>query len=192
MASERDLLLGRVLTPIAKLTTGKQAVHVASEALECCGGAGYVEDTGLPVLLRDAQVLPIWEGTTNVLSLDVLRALDAAGGPAVLKREIDVLLRGLRDASLVKISAQVERTLEQAEAWQVNAKGAEIEAGARRFAMTLGRAVELALLARHAQWSLEHEKSQHGRAAARRFAAHGVNLLAEVDATDSRRLARDD
>ena len=38
--------------------------------LECFGGAGYVEDTGLPRLLRDAQVLPIWEGTTNVLSLD--------------------------------------------------------------------------------------------------------------------------
>ena len=48
---------------------------LASEALEGFGGAGYVEDTGLPVYLRDAQVLPIWEGTTNVLSLDVLRAV---------------------------------------------------------------------------------------------------------------------
>ncbi len=63
------------MTPIMKLTTGKQAVSVASEVLESFGGAGYVEDTGLPVLLRDAQVLPIWEGTTNVLALDTLRAL---------------------------------------------------------------------------------------------------------------------
>ena len=55
----------RALTPIAKLTTGKQAVAVASEAIEACGGAGYVEDTGLPRLLRDAQVLPIWEGTAS-------------------------------------------------------------------------------------------------------------------------------
>ena len=70
-ASDRDRLALRAVTPLAKLTTGKQAVALASEALECFGGAGYVEDTGLPRLLRDAQVLPIWEGTTNVLALDV-------------------------------------------------------------------------------------------------------------------------
>ena len=64
--------------------------------------------------------------------------------------------------------------------------------GARRFAMTLGRATELALLARHAQWSLEQEKDQRTRAAARRFVTHGVSLLADVDASDSRRLAREE
>ena len=74
---ERDLL--RLLTPIVKLTTAKQSVAVCSEALECFGGAGYVEDTGLPALLRDAQVFSIWEGTTNVLSLDALRVPAAAG-----------------------------------------------------------------------------------------------------------------
>ena len=73
--SEDDALLLRLLTPVMKLTTGKQAVLVLSEVIEAFGGAGYVEDTGLPQLLRDAQVLPIWEGTTNVLSLDTLRAL---------------------------------------------------------------------------------------------------------------------
>src|SRR5689334_21227907 len=71
--SEDDALLLRVLTPVMKLTTGKQSVMVASEILEIFGGAGYVEDTGLPMLLRDTQVLPIWEGTTNVLALDTLR-----------------------------------------------------------------------------------------------------------------------
>ncbi len=43
--------------------------------VEAFGGAGYVEDTGLPRLLRDAQVLPLWEGTTNVLALDLQRAI---------------------------------------------------------------------------------------------------------------------
>jgi acyl-CoA dehydrogenase len=188
---EQEKLL-RVLTPIAKLITAKQSVQIVSEAIEAFGGAGYIEDTGLPVLLRDAQVLPIWEGTTNVLSLDALRALEAAGGVAVLKREIGIILREVREPDLVKISAQVERAVEQAESWLGNAKGEALEAGARRFAMTLGRAVELALLAHHAQWSLENEKDQRTRAAARRFAAHGVSLLAEMDAADSRRLARDD
>ena len=65
----------RMLTSIAKLTTAKVAVACASEMIEAFGGAGYVEDTGLPFLLRDASVLPIWEGTTNVLSLDALRAV---------------------------------------------------------------------------------------------------------------------
>jgi alkylation response protein AidB-like acyl-CoA dehydrogenase len=70
--TERRRLRG--LMPIAKLTLAKQAIAHASETLECFGGAGYIEDTGLPRILRDAQVLSIWEGTTNVLSLDVLRA----------------------------------------------------------------------------------------------------------------------
>ncbi len=70
----------RLLTPLVKLWTGKLAVALVSEACECLGGAGYLEDTGLPQLLRDAQVFPIWEGTTNVLALDFLRALGSAGG----------------------------------------------------------------------------------------------------------------
>src|SRR5690606_5828199 len=65
----------RIVAPLAKLATARLAVAAASELLECFGGAGYIEDTGLPRLLRDAQVLPIWEGTTNVLALDVLRAV---------------------------------------------------------------------------------------------------------------------
>ncbi|MEK8105295.1 acyl-CoA dehydrogenase family protein [Micromonospora sp. M12] len=65
----------RIVAPLAKLATGRLAVSSASEYVESFGGAGYVEDTGVPRLLRDAQVLPIWEGTTNVLALDVLRAL---------------------------------------------------------------------------------------------------------------------
>jgi acyl-CoA dehydrogenase len=65
----------RLAATLAKLGTGKLAVASASEYVECIGGNGYIEDTGVPRLLRDSQVLPIWEGTTNVLSLDVLRAL---------------------------------------------------------------------------------------------------------------------
>jgi alkylation response protein AidB-like acyl-CoA dehydrogenase len=188
-ASTEQKGLLRLLTPIAKLMTGRQVVHIVSEVIESFGGAGYVEDTGLPLLLRDAQVLPIWEGTTNVLALETLRSLEAVGGLAVLKREIGILLRGVREPSLVKISAQVERVFEQADGWLAGAKGDDLEAGARRFAMTLGRVVELALLARHAQWSLEEEKDPRALAAARRFSAHGVNLLMEPDTRDSRRLA---
>ena len=63
-----DLLL-RILTPLMKLYTAKQSIACVSESLESLGGQGYIEDTGYPAYLRDAQVLSIWEGTTNVLSL---------------------------------------------------------------------------------------------------------------------------
>lgn len=70
---EKEIL--RLLIPIAKLTTAKHAVAIASECVESFGGGGYVEDTGVPLMLRDAQVFSIWEGTTNILSLDVLRVM---------------------------------------------------------------------------------------------------------------------
>ena len=88
--------------PIAKLTTGKQAVAITSEAIEACGGAGYVEDTGLPRILADAQVLPIWEGTTNVLSLDTLRALGKGGALEAIRAEIDACAASATDAGLAK------------------------------------------------------------------------------------------
>jgi hypothetical protein len=60
--------------------------------------------------------------------------------------------------------------------------------------MTLGRSVELALLARHAQWSLDHERDGRARAAARRLGAHGIDRMAGMEALDreeSRALADD-
>jgi alkylation response protein AidB-like acyl-CoA dehydrogenase len=193
-ASEQQSGLLRILTPVAKLTTGRQSVAVLSEAIEAFGGAGYIEDTGLPVLLRDAQVLPIWEGTTNVLALDALRAIQGAGGFDVVEREARYVVQGVRHPDLVRISARVERTLEKARLWLASAgdDGASLEAGARRFALTVGRTFALALLARHAQWSLDHEQDERALAAARRFAAAGVDLLADMDARDARMLGRDE
>ena len=194
-ASREQLDLLRLLTPIAKLVTGKQAVAVVGEAIEAFGGAGYVEDTGLPALLRDAHVLPIWEGTTNVLALEAVRALDAMEGMGELRRELGFVLQGVRDPALVRISARVEQTAEALQAWLEKSRQdgeAVREAGARRFALTLGRALALALLARHAQWALEYERDARPLAAARRLAASEINGLADVDAADARRLARDE
>ncbi len=75
-ATELEKKLLRALTPLVKLYTAKKAIQISSEVLESFGGAGYIEDTGIPYLLRDAQVYAIWEGTTNVLSLDFLRVCE--------------------------------------------------------------------------------------------------------------------
>ena len=148
-ASELDAAgqaLLRLLTPIVKLTTAKQAVRVLSEVLECFGGAGYVEDTGLPVLLRDAQVLPIWEGTTNVLSLETLRAL---GGPENSRALLDQLLGWDQSSPAAKSAHQ---RLEAAFAGLASADSpAAAEAGARRFALQVGHALELLAIGRQLQ-----------------------------------------
>jgi alkylation response protein AidB-like acyl-CoA dehydrogenase len=168
--SNDDALLLRLLTPIMKLTTGKQAVMVASEVLESFGGAGYVEDTGLPVLLRDAQVLPIWEGTTNVLALDTLRASQG------LKRFEAVVLGCLENVSEARLTAPVRvvrSAVDHAGTWAAEAQDEAREAGARRFALTLGRTIELALLIKQAQWSLDPETLD----SANRFANVGVDVI---------------
>ncbi|CAI2363229.1 unnamed protein product [Moneuplotes crassus] len=73
--STNDKVLFRLLTPVIKLFTAKDAMKLTSEGLECFGGLGYMENSHLPSIFRDSQVLPIWEGTTNILSLDLLRAI---------------------------------------------------------------------------------------------------------------------
>ena len=184
--SEDDALLLRVLTPVMKLTTGKQSVMVASEVLETFGGAGYVEDTGLPVLLRDSQVLPIWEGTTNVLALDTLRALqsgdkDPKAGFARFEAAVMKCLENVSDTRVARSA------LDHASSWLNEAMRAgqpALEAGARRFSLTLGRIMEFALLIKHAQWSKEHERDNRAAAAARRFAASGIDLIGEYDVQD--------
>ena len=87
--AERDLKLVRILTPLAKLHTGKLAVWAASESLEMVGGNGYIEEFPTARLLRDAQVLPVWEGTTNILTLDVLRACAKVGAHQPLLAMVD-------------------------------------------------------------------------------------------------------
>jgi alkylation response protein AidB-like acyl-CoA dehydrogenase len=189
----------RLLTPVMKLVTARAAVSVASEVLEAFGGAGYVEDTGLPALLRDSQVLSIWEGTTNVLSLDALRTLGGEGkgedALSVLRAEVEACARSVKDERLARPVSVARAALEHAAAWLKKAAGegrAALEAGARRFAMTAGRSLALALLARHAQWSLDVEHDTRALAAARRFALGGVDLIAdEVDAEDSFALTDD-
>ncbi|XP_035234132.1 acyl-CoA dehydrogenase family member 11-like [Stegodyphus dumicola] len=74
VATVDELLLLRLMSPVLKMYTAKQAVSVVSEGLEVFGGQGYMEDSRLPVIFRDCQVLPIWEGTTSVLSMDVVRS----------------------------------------------------------------------------------------------------------------------
>lgn len=192
LLDDRHRLLLRLLIPITKLLTAKQAVAGISEIVEGFGGAGYIEDTGLPSLLRDVQVFSIWEGTTDVLSLDALKILAAEG------------IWGAVNAALMSLSAQaggaaeaqtllIRRASEAAHAsYQQGMENQRLEAQARGVAMTLGRCFELALLLRHAAWAERAEGDTRPAAAARRFAAHGVDRLCTSSDIDSRQLATDE
>jgi hypothetical protein len=127
-ASAEDNALFRTGIALVKLYTGKQAVAVLSEVIECFGGQGYMEDTGLPRLLRDAQVLPIWEGTTNVLSLDALRVLRKPETVAALECELQRL-----DAFLARCALDEVRRV-------ISTEPAAAEREARHLAFTLAHA----------------------------------------------------
>ncbi|MBI4817038.1 MAG: acyl-CoA dehydrogenase family protein [Deltaproteobacteria bacterium] len=190
VATAEEESLFRALTPLTKLTTGRQAVHVVSEVIEGFGGAGYVEDTGLPRLLADTQVLSIWEGTTNVLSLDLLRALTKGPSREALGNELRRLDARIKTPDLKALMAIASRAAANANAWldTTMKDGVALEGGARRFALTMGRSVELALLAEHAEVMIAQGYGARATAAASRFARAGVDLLMDAPIDEARAL----
>ena len=78
-ADERERAFARVVAAIAKYWLCKRACMQVGEALECHGGNGYVEESIMPRLYREAPLYSIWEGSGNVICLDILRAI----GPRV-------------------------------------------------------------------------------------------------------------
>jgi acyl-CoA dehydrogenase len=156
----------RLAATLAKLTTGRLAVSSASEYLECFGGAGYIEDTGVPRLLRDAQVLPIWEGTTNVLSLDVPRAIARDQAHRPLLARLDAAVRTARAAggrwlapTADTLSAARDRIATLADTILVDPAARGVQSAARRTALLMGESLAAALL-------IEQAAHQGGRAAA--------------------------
>ncbi len=188
-ASAAEAAVLRLLTPLAKLYTGKVGIAVASEVLESFGGAGYVEDTGIPLLLRQAQVLSIWEGTTNVLALDVLRAIDKEDAFAPFVADIGARLDAVALPALAAEVAQGHAALRALQAHLAHAMQAGEEArqaGARRFAFGLSRSFAAALLLEHAAWAAPSAEGRVLVEIARRW---HERPLAELFAADAARLA---
>ncbi|NXI53915.1 ACD11 dehydrogenase, partial [Chloroceryle aenea] len=156
MASEEDQLLLRLLIPVAKLYTGKQASAVVVEAMESFGGQGYMEDTGLPVIVRDSLVLSIWEGTTNILSLDVLRSLTKSEGQALAVFLSAVQKKLELASSRAELEPAAKRTRDAVSSLArftqaAGSRGAlAMELSARDFSYTLARIYAGALLLEHA------------------------------------------
>jgi putative acyl-CoA dehydrogenase len=144
----------RFATAVCKYWVSKRAAAHAAEALECLGGNGFVEDSGMPLLYRDAPLNSIWEGSGNVAALDVLRAIvkEPDGLPAFLAEcELAAGAEPRLDAHLAALRERVERT------FSGGAGGATPEErlyagqfGARRLVEDLALALQASLLVRHA------------------------------------------
>jgi len=132
--------LARIALPLAKYWICKRAPGAVGEALECLGGNGYVEESGLPLLYRDAPLSSIWEGSGNVMALDLLRAAARSPeAPAALVAECEQA-RGAHPL--------LDRQLDRARAALAAAAGdpAAAEGQARSLAETLALALQASLL----------------------------------------------
>ncbi len=180
-ATESDLQMLRFLIPIAKLYTARQAIAVASETVEAFGGAGYVEDSGIPRLLRDAQVLSIWEGTTNVLSLDALRAMERVDAFSVWVSDIRRRLSAVKATALRESAERVSRTVQRTEEYAARASKSDKDfqqAGARAFSFAIARTEAATLLIEHADAVTEAT----AMTAAQRWCARELDSLMVADA----------
>ncbi|HEX4479726.1 MAG TPA: acyl-CoA dehydrogenase family protein [Rudaea sp.] len=193
-ADEAQQNLLRLLTPLIKLWTGKLAVTIASETCECFGGAGYLEDSGIPQLLRDAQVWSIWEGTSNVQALDFLRAFRGNGGLQPLLSAQRTILSQVQAKELEPCARAARESATQLTEWLQKATGGDrerMEAGARDIAIGLARTMALSLLTRHAEWALRAENDPRPAAAARRFAESSLLRLKSNASRDAQILSSD-
>lgn len=102
----------RMATALAKFNNSHVAVEVASECLQLQGGVGYIEDRAAARLYRDAIVHPIWEGTTNMLVLDVLRAIEKLDADQALGAEMAKLEEGLERNQTRALAAPLREEME--------------------------------------------------------------------------------
>lgn len=136
---EHEQALSRIGTPIGKFWVTKRTPFMVAEALECLGGNGYVEESGMPLLFRESPVNSVWEGSGSINALDALRAIE---------REPEALDAWLTEVGAAKgenrhLDSAIEKVLNELS--DLNG----IEFRARRIASLMATTLQAALLIRH-------------------------------------------
>lgn len=125
-ASDDERIMARMLVPLMKYRTGEAAKEAAHQAIETHGGNGYIEEYVTPRLLRDAQVLSVWEGPANILALDLIRVMKKYKGHEVffriMEHEIESLTHPLSEPlkmtlteTIAELKASITRLMKQPE-----------------------------------------------------------------------------
>ena len=171
-SADGDGAVARVLVPAAKLRATRRGVELASQAIEVHGGNGYIENWPLARQLRDAQCNTIWEGTENIICLDILRALRneqvMEGTFAALTERIDSV--GAELGPVRETVAEGLRDLRQALQFLSRADRDLAQLRARTFGNYLADVAAAALLLEEAQWELRHHASGRKAVVAHLFA----------------------
>jgi putative acyl-CoA dehydrogenase len=137
---EQEAAFRRLALAVSKYWVCKRGPAVAGEAMECLGGNGYVEESGMPRIYRELPLLSIWEGSGNVAALDALRAIGRE--PASMEALFaEVELAAGADHRLDDAVATVKKDLSDT---------ADLELRARKVVEQLGLVVQGSLLVRHA------------------------------------------
>ena len=89
-ATDEEIVLNRLKIALLKKESAEQAIHFSHEAIEMHGGNGYIEDFVTPRLLRDAQVLTVWEGTANILGMELVRLVNKFDAHILFIKEMKV------------------------------------------------------------------------------------------------------
>lgn len=136
---EDAALFARLAVAIGKYWVNKRTPNLVYEAMECLGGAGYVEESMLPRLYREAPLNSIWEGSGNVICLDVLRALQRA--PHSIELFFDEVRDVVADAPVAPVVQHIRQLLAQPQ---------QLEAQARRLVENMALVLQASLMLRHA------------------------------------------
>ncbi|MDN3519134.1 acyl-CoA dehydrogenase family protein [Aquisalimonas lutea] len=179
--------LARLLAPLNKLACARQAAQTGSELLESFGGAGYVEDTGIPRLFRNLHVHCIWEGTTSVLAHDVVRALGAPENAEAFADDICRRLKNLTTAGTARVKQKIESELDVLMPLVNDPREEE----ARRIGWGMARIYQGVLLAEFAEWKKSAFDDDAGFATAELFCRRGLvdEPFPETDADTAGRMA---
>ena len=185
--------VARMLTPIAKLRVSRRGVELASQAVETHGGNGYIENWPVARQLRDAQCHTIWEGTENIICLDILRALR---DEQVLQAVFSALGAGTRHTSAMldpvrESVAQGLGEVREALGFLSRAERDLAQLRARGFANYLADVVQAALLLEEADWELEHRGSARKALVADLFAQAHLRARPARGVTSNDRTALD-
>lgn len=172
-SEEEGRLLRRILIPLAKARCCRTALGAASQALEVLGGNGYMEDWPMARQLRDAQCHTIWEGTENILCIDVRRAMRSEGAHEALLARVERALGAAQghevlgdaaesvDAGLADARKAIAHVLSGPDDMQL--------LHSRRLTFLLADVMEGALLLEEAAWSLARDGDARKAIVAQRF-----------------------
>lgn len=169
---ENERRLYRILVPLTKFRAARRGLELATQAVEILGGNGYMETWPTARQLRDAQCHTIWEGTENIICLDVLRAMQKESGHDALLDRVDAALASADHpllGAIVDAVAQARREAQEAIAFLARAPDDLRQLHSRRVSACLADLTQAALLLAEAAEELKRTGSARKAAVARFF-----------------------